>query len=91
MQRCDEINTYEDVVKMLSTKVNHNEQFFLVTRRMAPFSRILSLWQRQAIKRHPTNVLKVHYAGEDGIDSGAISLEFLENSLQEMGKVMFPD
>ena len=91
VQRCDEVNTYEDVVKMLSTKVNHNEQFFLVTRRMVPLSRILSLWQRQAKKRHPTNVLKVRYAGEDGIDSGAISLEFFENSLQEMGKVMFPD
>ena len=93
LQGSDDINTYwyEDVVKVLSTRVNHSDQFFLVIRRMPPFSRVLSLWQRQATKSHPTNVLRVRYAGEDGIDSGAIALEFFENSVQEMGKVMFPD
>ena len=91
LQRSDVINTYEDVVKVLSTRVNHSDQFFLVIRRMPPFSRALSQWQRQATKGHPTNVLRVRYAGEDGIDSGAIALEFFENSVQEMGKAMFPD
>ena len=91
LQRSDVINTYEDVVKVLSTRANHSDQFFLVIRRMLPFSRALSQWQRQATKSHPTNVLRVRYAGEDGIDSGAIGLEFFENSAQEMGKVMFPD
>ena len=88
LQGSDDINTYEDVVKVLSTRVNHSDQFFLVIRRMPPFSRVLSLWQRQATKSHPTNVLRVRYAGEDGFDSGAIALEFFENSVQEMGKVV---
>ena len=91
LQRSDVINTYEDVVKVLSTRANHSDQFFLVIRRMLPFSWALSQWQRQATKSHPLNVLRVRYAGEDGIDSGAIGLEFFENSVQEMGKVMFPD
>ena len=82
LQGSDDINTYEDVVKVLSTRVNCSDQFFLVIRRMPPFSRVLSLWQRQATKSHPTKVLRVCYAGEDGIDSGAIALEFFENSVQ---------
>ncbi len=39
----------------------------------------------------PLHDSKVHYSGEDGINSGAIALEFLEECIQEMGKVMFPD
>ena len=56
-----------------------------------PFSRVLSLWKRQALKTDPLHELKVHYSGEDGIDSGALAPEFLEECIQEMGKVMFPD
>ena len=84
------INDYKDVVRELSTKVNHDDQFFLVVRRGAPLSRTLSLWQRQSKKSNPTNVLRVKYNGDEGIDSGAIALEFLEKSVKEIRKVMFP-
>lgn len=85
------INDYRDVVNLLSSKVQHDDQFFLTMRRNAPFSRVLSLWKRQALKMDPLHDLKVHYSGEDSINSGAIALEFLEECVQEMGKVMFPD
>ena len=86
------INNYRDVVQELASKVKHDDgQFFIATRRKAPFSRIISLWQRQASKSHPTKVLRVHYSGESGIDSGAIALEFLERCIPDMAQSMFPD
>ena len=84
------IKDYKDVVNLLQSKVKQGDQFFLTMRRNAPLSRVLSLWKRQASKMDPLHKLMVHYSGEDGIDSGAISAEFLEESIQEMGRVMFP-
>lgn len=84
------MNSYEDVVKDLACKVNRSEQFFIVARPNAPISRILKLWQRQASKSYVTNLLRVHYAGEDRIDSGAMSLEFLEKTIQDIALTVFP-
>lgn len=85
------INNYRDVVQELASKVKHSGQFFIATRRKAPFSGIISLWQRQAPKSHPTKLLRIHYSGESGIDSGAMSLEFLERCIRDMGEIMFPN
>ena len=85
------INDYKDVVHELASQVKHDKHFFIVTRRKAPFSRIVSLWQRQASKSHPRNRLSVHYSGESGIDNGAIALEFLEQCTADMAESMFPD
>lgn len=74
----------EDLYDILVSKVDGDKQFFLVTRRKAPLARHLLLWQREARKNAPTSALKVHYVGEDGIDSGAMGKEFLENIVQEM-------
>ena len=78
------VTSHVDVIKKLASKLNRYEQFFLVARRNAPLPRILKLWQRQASKSNVTNLLRVHYSGEDGIDSGAIALEFLEKVIQDM-------
>jgi hypothetical protein len=83
--------SHSDIVKNLASKVNRYEQFFLVIRRNAPLPRILKIWQRQASKSSVTNLLRVHYSGEDGIDSGAIALEFLEKVIQDMALEIFPD
>ena len=58
--------------------------------RNAHLSRVLSLWKRQASKMDPLRKLMVHYSGKDGIDFSAILAEFLEESIQEMERVMFP-
>ena len=39
------INDHKDVVHELASQVKHNKHFFIVTRRKAAFSRIISLWQ----------------------------------------------
>ena len=85
------INNYKDVVHGLASQVKHDKHFFIATRRKAPFSRIISLWQRQASKSDATNRLSVHYSGESGIDNGAIALEFLEQCTADMAESMFPD
>ena len=35
--------------------------------------------------------VKVHFNGEAGIDTGAMSQEFLAEVISDMGKEMFPD
>ena len=85
------IRDYKDIVKILGSKVNHADEFYLVIRRGTQFIRLLRLWRRQSLKSKPTNIVRVHYSGEDGIDSGAIALELFEHCMTEMGKVMFPN
>ena len=50
---------------------------FVLRHNFLIYSETLSLWKRQALKTDPLQELKVHYSGEDGIDSGALALEFL--------------
>lgn len=81
----------EDVLQMLAAKVIKEKSFFIVSRRGAPFTRVLSLWQRQAKKALPTYKLNVHFNGEEGIDTGAMAQEFLSETIPNMGTDMFPD
>ena len=74
------IKDYNGVVQELASKAQNDKQLFMATRRKATFSRVNSLWQRQATKSDATKVLWAHYSGESGIDSGAIALEFLERA-----------
>ena len=78
-------------MKLLAERVDQEQDFFLVSRRAAPFTRTLVLWQRQTKKTPPTSVLRVHYSGEAGIDTGAMSQEFLAEVISTMGREMFPD
>ena len=36
-------------------------------------------------------MLRVHFAGEDGIDTGGMAQEFLANSIKEIGREFFPN
>ena len=54
-------------------------------------SRKLSMWQREATKNSPEKSLRVCFTGEVGIDSGALSREFLTQIIDEMGKTIFPN
>lgn len=81
----------EDIYKVLVKKVDDEKEFLITTRRKAQLTRKLYLWQRQTKKNSPTCTLRVHYIGEDGVDSGAIRKEFLESTLQEIKRVLFPN
>jgi hypothetical protein len=70
----NEINpkSTEDIYKALAAKVDDEKEFCVATRRKAHLTRKLLLWQRQTKNNSPTSRLRVHYVGEDGVDSGAL-------------------
>lgn len=39
----------------------------------------------------PEKMLRVHFAGEDGIDTGGMAHEFLANSIKDIGREFFPN
>ena len=61
------------LVKQMEKQVDKTGQFFLVVRRGAAFQRSLSLWQRACKATSPQRLLRVKYAGESGIDTGAMA------------------
>ncbi|KAL9977850.1 hypothetical protein ACROYT_G015304 [Oculina patagonica] len=88
---CEAHEDTASVVRAMYKNVKQDGDFFIITRRGAPLPRIISLWQDQAGKSCPGNVLRVQYCGENGIDTGALSQEFFSNVVLDIGKSMFPD
>ena len=87
-------STLEDtasVVRAMHENVKQDRDFFIVTRRGAPLPRIIALWQRQATKSYPENILRIKFCGENGIDTGALSQEFFSHVVLDIGRSMFPD
>ena len=81
------------IVKEISKKVDQSHQFFIMTRRGAPLQRVLGIWRREA-SQNPQSVngsLRVNFMGENGIDSGALSKEFLSDTVASISSVMFPN
>lgn len=83
------LTDHVSVIKELSTRVDNTGQFFMVVRRASSFTRRLNLWQRESKRTSPEKCLRVHFTGEDGIDSGAMSKEFLAQAVLDMGNIMF--
>ena len=77
------------ILEELARNINWDKQFFLNVRRRSDLLRILSLWGRQN-KQSPEMKLVVNFIGENGIDSGALSKEFLTDVLQKIATSMFP-
>ena len=63
------------VISTISQAVDKSEQSFIVIRRGAPLQRTLAIWKRE-VKNNPCflkRLLRVHFSGEQGIDSGALA------------------
>jgi len=82
------LTDHVSVVKELSKRVDNTGQFFMVVRRACNFTRRLNLWQHESKQTSPEKSLRVHFTG--GIDSGAMSKEFLAQAILDMGNIMFP-
>ena len=80
------------VVTTLAEMVDENGRLFIVVRRGSPLNRVLSIWNREVKKNiastHP--VVRVHFGGEEGFDSGAMAKEFFTLTLPNIGSVIFP-
>ena len=83
------LSDHVSVVKELCNRVDDTGQFFTVVRRASNFTRRVNLWQRESNRTSPEKCLRVHFTGEDGIDSGAMSKEFLAQAILDMGNIMF--
>ncbi|PFX14874.1 hypothetical protein AWC38_SpisGene20936 [Stylophora pistillata] len=83
------LTDHVSVVKELSTRVDNTGQFFMVVQRASSFTRRLKLWQRKAKRTSPEKCLRVHFTGEDGIDSGAMSKLFLAQVILDVGHIVF--
>lgn len=78
-------------IKSLKKNVDYDGQFFIVIRRGTSFLRCLNLWQRESRKTSSEKVLRVSFIGEQGIDTGAMSKEFLADAIPSMKALMFPN
>ena len=79
------------LISCLKEKVNKRDQFFIVVRRGSSLQQYLTIWQREAKRNSPENLLRVHFAGEVGIDTGAMSKEFLSSAIDYIRSQMFPN
>lgn len=93
--RKDENTTITDsssVVTYLGNQVDESSTFFIVIRRCAPLDRTLSIWSRE-VKKNAGNtkkIVRVHFSGEQGIDSGTMAKEFFTITLPQMGSQWIP-
>ena len=77
--------------QLLAQAVCRTKQSFIVIRRGAPLQRTLAIWKREA-RKNPhfvKRLLRVHFSGEQGIDSGAIAKEFYAKTIPEIGRKFF--
>ena len=89
---CSTIDDQAGILKVLEEKViREKESLFLVVRRGAPLERVLNLWRRESRKISPEHELRIKFLGEQGIDSGALTKEFLTLTIADIGKKFFPN
>ena len=90
----DETKNYQSIagiVQALVRQVDQSQQFYFVIRRESSIQRKLTIWQREARKNSPKHRVMVHFAGENGIDNGALAKEFFTSVVSEIGKNIFPN
>lgn len=87
----EKFDSCSGLISCLKEKVNSKDQFFVIVRRGSSLQRYLTIWQREANRNSPENLLRVHFAGEDGIDTGAMSKEFLSSAIDHIRSLMFPN
>ena len=80
-----------DIAQELAKQVDQSEQFYIVVRRGSTLERQLAIWQCEAKKKNTRKKVMVHFAGEDGIDSGAMAKEFFTSAIDKIGKNIFPN
>ena len=84
------LSSVSELIDILTARIDDNDQFFFVIRRGATLKLRLTNWDRQSKKKSPIMKLMVHFAGEEGIDTGAIHKEFLSNIISDILREMFP-
>uniref|UniRef100_A0A8C1KLJ3 HECT domain-containing protein n=1 Tax=Cyprinus carpio TaxID=7962 RepID=A0A8C1KLJ3_CYPCA len=81
-------NSDDDVLQWLASQVDASKDFKICITRDNLFQRGLIQWQRQK-KGSPVNKLNVTFIGEAGIDTGALSKEFLTEMMHGIERRLF--
>uniref|UniRef100_A0A672K884 HECT domain-containing protein n=1 Tax=Sinocyclocheilus grahami TaxID=75366 RepID=A0A672K884_SINGR len=79
-----------EILNWISSNVDQNNTFSICVSRNDIFNRGMQQWQRQK-KSSPKGRLKVTFFGEAGVDSGALSKEFLTEMIAEIETRLFID
>ena len=87
----EKFNTIPELINFVSTKIQMDDQFFLVIRKGATLQRNLAIWDGQSKKKSPKMKSMIHYAGEDGIDTGVITKEYLSETISNISGCVFPE
>ena len=87
----EKFSTIPELSNLVSAKIQIDDQFFRVIRRGATLQRKLAIWDRQSKKKSLKMKLMVHYAGEDRIDKGAITKEYLSETVSNISTCVFPE
>ncbi|XP_076836651.1 uncharacterized protein LOC143482236 isoform X2 [Brachyhypopomus gauderio] len=78
----------DDILNWISGQVEETNTFSICVSRTDLFTRGMQQWQRQK-KTSPKCRLRVTFFGEAGIDTGALSKEFLTEMLAEIERKLF--
>ncbi|XP_026095494.1 uncharacterized protein LOC113067310 isoform X4 [Carassius auratus] len=87
----DPISTFqssEDILNWIGSQVDETNTFSICVSRTDLYNRGMQQWQRQK-KTSPKCRLKVTFFAEAGIDTGALTKEFLTEMLVEIEKRLF--
>ncbi|XP_056599036.1 uncharacterized protein LOC130417481 [Triplophysa dalaica] len=86
----DPINTQSsgEILNWIASKVDQTNTFSICISRNDIYNRGMQQWQRQK-KSTPKDRLKVTFFGEAGVDSGALSKEFLTEMIAEIETRLF--
>lgn len=87
----NKFDSCSSLISCLQERINKENQMFIVVRRGSTLQRYLTIWQREAKRHSPENLLRVHFAGEDGIDNGAMAKEFLTTAIDNIRSRIFPN
>ena len=72
--------------------MDQSSHVFIIVRTGAPLKRVLSIWSRE-VKKNTCNakkIMRVHFSGEQGINSGALANDFFTITLPNIASVIFP-
>ncbi|XP_051997737.1 uncharacterized protein LOC127654573 [Xyrauchen texanus] len=83
-----DMSSDDDVLQWLASQVDASKDFKICITRDNLFQRGLIQWQRQK-KGSPVNKLNVTFIGEAGIDTGALSKEFLTEMMHGIERRLF--
>ena len=85
------VSDLASVVQFLQNNLIDDCHLFLAMRRGTSLNWVVQVWQRERKKKPVEYKISIKNLGEEGMDTGAWSTEFLANMISNIAKIMFPN